>query len=539
MLCTLVSCTRTIATIPDTGGPSELPCPVPCQSGYACVDLVCVPVCSPACPSGLVCNTDHQCVESLDGGLVPPNPCGGMTVLPHLPGDPCGACMHGHYLCAENDTVVCVDPDPINACGSCTMLPGNPGEPCAMNSIWVCQNDGTLTCAPLDMVNGCGGPYPLQGFPGRSCGACNQGHFECRGLDTVQCVTDPIACDCTTGPKAIACGTQTGRCTRGVRVCGADGRYTDCVQSTAGALCAHDSDCAGGFCVEEVLPPYEARGTGCETATSTTCTRRICRHLFGTRGCTTDQDCAPTQGCAQGFCHDLVFYPLPERCNGIDDDCDGRIDNDSDRAAVCGLCPNNMVLGSKPPARKPTDFYCIDRWEASRPDATSTSAGSIETYARPWPSVIPWTSIDPGAAIAACNGSALNDLVPGRVPEKRLCLLDLEWRPVCSSTTAPYPYGTVYRSGACNDSSRAMGLVPTGSLASCDFVPPLEAFPIFDMVGNASEWARGADRVGLAGGSFMDDGRSATCDAFVAPALAPFDQRAGFRCCAEIAIRAF
>src|SRR5262249_34570026 len=152
---------------------------------------------------------------------------------------------------------------------------------------------------------------------------------------------------------------------------------------------------------------------GCETATSTSCTRRICRTLSGTRGCTTDQDCAPTQGCAEGFCHDLAFWPLPERCNGLDDDCDGAIDDDADRATVCGLCPDNMVLGSMEPARRPSDFYCIDRFEASRPDATRTSSGSIEAYARSRPLVVPWTGIDALSAIAACEGNAINALVPG------------------------------------------------------------------------------------------------------------------------------
>ena len=85
---------------------------------------------------------------------------------------------------------------------------------------------------------------------------------------------------------------------------------------------------------------------------------------------------------------------------------------------------------------------CIDRFEASRPDATAADAGENDFFATSREGVLPWTNIaDTEAADVACRGAAINDLpineggIPGFTPEKRLCT-EVELRVACGGTDA-------------------------------------------------------------------------------------------------------
>ena len=96
--------------------------------------------------------------------------------------------------------------------------------------------------------------------------------------------------------------------------------------------------------------------------------------------------------CAMGAC-DLGFYDVDrsaqngceyaciptgeERCDGIDNDCDGQ----QDEGAVCS-CPAEMVAVGL--------SYCIDGYEASRSDATATDQGQDTSIAKSRPGVMPW-----------------------------------------------------------------------------------------------------------------------------------------------------
>lgn len=122
--------------------------------------------------------------------------------------------------------------------------------------------------------------------------------------------------------------------------------------------------------------------------------------------------------------------PAPEACNTLDDDCDGAIDegcppcvetetcgnfvdDDCDGAVDegCGSCAGWVSIGGG---------FEIMRWEASRRDATPTSAGVEESDVCSRPGVLPWTNLTRPQAEAACAAIGA-----------RLCS-ELEWHRVCA-----------------------------------------------------------------------------------------------------------
>jgi hypothetical protein len=275
-----------------------------------------------------------------------------------------------------------------------------------------------------------------------------------------------------------------------------------CNYSHAEALCV-DGQCRPGACDEGWHDFDGLTHNGCET------------------------QCTPT--------NDSV-----ERCDGIDNDCDGEIDE----GAGCGtLCPDDMVsVGA---------VFCIDRYEASRPDATMSSPGLDESLAMSRDGVLPWM-VNPMTPEhletfrAACTAAG-----------KRLCSAD-EWTAACAGPTeSPYVYGTQFDREACNcvdtfcdDYCNEQGIVPdacstaancgytydcyhevpTGSFAGCT-----NEYGSFDINGNAWEIVESAaDARGyeVRGGAFncASAAERVSCS-FNADWSALY---AGFRCCRGI-----
>jgi hypothetical protein len=199
-------------------------------------------------------------------------------------------------------------------------------------------------------------------------------------------------------------------------------------------------------------------------------------------------------------------------------------------------CPDGMVSVSA--------TVCMDRWEASRPDATATSAGTYSTVATSRIGVIPWLAADQTVGEAACAAAG-----------KRLCTT-AEWMAVCQGPDATaYPYGDTYEAETCNgidahcdcdggqpkcacidghgyadcyhDCGGTYATETTGSFPDCT-----NEYGVYDLSGNLWEYTMDGATPVLKGGAYNcgDSVSNHRCD-FV-PDWNPAAR--GFRCCADL-----
>lgn len=399
--------------------------------------------------------------------------------------------------------------------------------------------------------------------------SCDDVDNDCDGEADEQCECNPRV------EEAVECGRSTGPCTRGLRICQDDGSRSDCIASALerrcadGLICDSDSDCVdgslcsivtcetseectdGAICVvDETLLAREDPFDDCVDDADPECTRSVCRIPNAGAECTADDGCEGDQFCVEGFCRAPVVQPLElELCNGIDDDCNGAIDNDARRNDICGPCPYNMAFTFITRPDDQPDFICVDWYEASRPDATADDPGSNELYTLPRAGVLPWTQITPDQAQLLCNGAPLREAVvtsTAAIAPKRLCKA-YEWQQGCGGTTNTaeefkFPYSTsrdadVYVPGACIDSATgASSPRPTGSADGCCREIGDDARTC-DMSGNVAEYIVDAfDNPQIAGGSYRDSDPDILCcgdGTSYQPVPADAHERddIGFRCC--------
>jgi len=486
-----------------------------CTSG----SLVCMGSTGPD-PAGESCNSlDDDCDGTIDEG----NPGGGGAC-----GITVGECAGGTEMCLGGalqcmgatgpviETCNTLDDDcdgsvdenfdlanDRNNCGGCGTVCSYPngiaGCSMSMCALVACA-DGFFD-ADMDPSNGCEYACSFRGTE-----ICNGMDDDCDGTVDVGLTAPPDFCN----PNGVCMGT-TPTCGGAM---GWQCSYGADYEPTEVSCDMLDNDCNG-----VVDDPFPGVGTSCSRgagACRTTGTIQCTSDMSGTR-CTAP---APPMG-----------MPV-EACNNVDDDCDGTTDEDLPNSAISTVDIGGGVL--------------VMQYEASRPDAASGDAGTVETHACSNPNVRPWTNVTwPQARDACC---ALNPSGTCGARGWRLCDSST-WEQACeaSAGTCSWSYASSCTTSApmtCNgeefDSSGAPGdqdaVFDTMSTAfpAC-YANWLAAGRIYDLSGNVKEWTNTSPTAGvheIRGGAYnnVEQGRTCSFDFTVGDNSFLFPNT-GFRCC--------
>lgn len=258
-------------------------------------------------------------------------------------------------------------------------------------------------------------------------------------------------------------------------------------------------------------------------------------------GCVVREACFAESDCAEGLTCDpatgACVEPAPECVLASDCGEVGFACVEGACVADCGegvlTCPADMV--------EVCGAFCMDLWEASRPDATETSPGVDGSMATSRPGVLPWYATDEVAGMnlsiaeAACTAAG-----------KRLCS-GAEWKLSCQGMEGfTYPWGGDYDPAVCNGidtyctcdgedpyphcyetCGADFHVVPTGSFPACT-----SPWGAWDVSGNVWEIVASTDGVDhYRGGAYncRDSEQNQRCDYD-----ATWNPSAkGFRCCTD------
>jgi hypothetical protein len=422
----------------------------------------------------------------------------------------------------DEDFDLSSDPTHCGACGVQCRFENAEGECAAGECRFVGCLDGFVD---LDDAPGC--EYACPVFPTEA-EDCNGFDDDCDGrVDEPEDLPAPPSdlCRTTAGTPCAGvtpiCATREGRTTW---FCDypAEVEFDPVIPN---GIVEEELRCDGfdGDCDGVVDDSFENLGDPCDNGD-----RGACRDV-GEIACDPSDDSATI--CDLSVLPDPVpGAPSAELCNGVDDNCDGVVDNSdpSDPERV----RDDMVRVVD--AAAGLDFW-IYRHEASRPDASAADGGTSGARACGRGGVLPWTGVAYADAAAACAAAG-----------HRLCTAE-EWRAACQGgePTYAYPYGPSYEPLWCNGTDR--DAIPggpidnrveaTGALSTC-------ASPdgIVDLSGNVKEWtadARGTSDGGqtiyvIRGGSYESPALGLTCGTELSRATEDtILPTLGFRCCSD------
>ncbi|MEO8066644.1 MAG: MopE-related protein [Flavobacteriales bacterium] len=289
-------------------------------------------------PAGTACNDGNACTTNDvqngacncigialncdDGDPCTFDTCNPLTGCSHTPGPD----ADGDGICDATDACIDVDSDGYGAVGTST-------TGCAFSATDCDDNDPTAHPGAVELCDGI--DNNCDGQIDEGCGGCPLAGQACD--DGNPCTTNDVqngACGCAGTPATEVCGNGIdddcdGQVDEGCGGCPPAG--TPC---SDGNPCTvndvHDGACN---CISSF---FATNGTQCDDGNPNTI-NDVCNGIgqcFGTMNCT-DNDADGFTTC-QGDCNDnnANIHPgATEVCDGVDNDCDGQVDEG------CGGCP--------------------------------------------------------------------------------------------------------------------------------------------------------------------------------------------------------